>query len=76
MAVYVNINAGVGKPLWEITLGEFAVWFKVRDSDRAQGFAQLIQTRESSALPCSILLCRPAFVHRSSCFTSEYSARR
>jgi hypothetical protein len=30
MALYVNINAGVGKPLWEITLGEFVVWFKVR----------------------------------------------
>jgi hypothetical protein len=41
MAVYVNLNAGVGKPLWEITLGEFTVWFKVRDSDdRAHGFAQ------------------------------------
>lgn len=42
MALYVNINAGVGKPLWEITLGEFSVWFKVRDLNRAQGFAQLI----------------------------------
>jgi len=30
MALYVNFNAGVGKPLWEITLGEFVVWFKVR----------------------------------------------
>jgi hypothetical protein len=29
MAVYVNLNAGVGKPLWEITVGEFSVWFKV-----------------------------------------------
>ncbi|KAF2744283.1 hypothetical protein M011DRAFT_195601 [Sporormia fimetaria CBS 119925] len=28
MAVYVYINAGVGKPLWEITLGEFSTWFK------------------------------------------------
>lgn len=30
MAGYVNLHAGVGKPLWEITLGEYAVWFKVR----------------------------------------------
>ena len=29
MAGYVNLHAGVGKPLWEITLGEFSVWYKV-----------------------------------------------
>lgn len=29
MAAYVNLHAGVGKPLWEITVGEYAVWFKV-----------------------------------------------
>ncbi|KAK8081370.1 hypothetical protein PG996_000151 [Apiospora saccharicola] len=29
LAVYVNLNAGVGKPLWEITLDEFSLWFKV-----------------------------------------------
>lgn len=29
MAAYVNLHAGVGKPLWEITVGEFSVWFKV-----------------------------------------------
>ncbi|KAL4751913.1 hypothetical protein BDW72DRAFT_192424 [Aspergillus terricola var. indicus] len=28
MAGYVNLHAGVGKPLWEITEGEFSVWFK------------------------------------------------
>ncbi|MCJ1247588.1 hypothetical protein MMC30_004803 [Trapelia coarctata] len=28
MAGAVNLNAGVGKPLWEITLGEYSVWFK------------------------------------------------
>ncbi|KAK8026452.1 hypothetical protein PG991_003508 [Apiospora marii] len=28
LAVYVNLNAGVGKPLWEITLDEFSLWFK------------------------------------------------
>ncbi|PLB50837.1 hypothetical protein P170DRAFT_311745, partial [Aspergillus steynii IBT 23096] len=28
MAAYVNLHAGVGKPLWENTLGEFSVWFK------------------------------------------------
>ena len=28
MAVYVNLHAGVGKPLWEITVPEFSVWFK------------------------------------------------
>lgn len=30
MAIYVNLHAGVGKPLWEITLGEYSVWFQVR----------------------------------------------
>ena len=29
MAAYANFHAGVGKPLWEITEGEFSVWFKV-----------------------------------------------
>lgn len=29
MAAYVNLHAGVGKPLWEITVGEYSVWFKV-----------------------------------------------
>lgn len=29
MAGYVNLHAGVGKPLWEITLGEYSIWFKV-----------------------------------------------
>jgi hypothetical protein len=29
MAGYVNLHAGVGKPLWEITVGEYAVWLKV-----------------------------------------------
>ncbi|KAF2688558.1 hypothetical protein K458DRAFT_359326 [Lentithecium fluviatile CBS 122367] len=28
MAVYVVLSAGVGKPLWEITLQEFSIWFK------------------------------------------------
>ncbi|KAI4122335.1 MAG: hypothetical protein LQ338_005874 [Usnochroma carphineum] len=28
MSAYVNLHAGVGKPLWEITIGEFSVWFK------------------------------------------------
>ncbi|OAA33595.1 hypothetical protein AAL_01060 [Moelleriella libera RCEF 2490] len=28
MSIYVNLCAGVGKPLWEITLGEFSIWFK------------------------------------------------
>ena len=29
MAAYANLHAGVGKPLWEITLGEFTIWFQV-----------------------------------------------
>ena len=29
MAAYVNLHAGVGKPLWEITLEEYSIWFKV-----------------------------------------------
>ncbi|PFH59590.1 hypothetical protein XA68_12107 [Ophiocordyceps unilateralis] len=28
LAVYVNLAGGIGKPLWEITLGEYATWFK------------------------------------------------
>lgn len=28
MAAYVNLHAGIGKPLWEITLGEYSIWFK------------------------------------------------
>lgn len=32
MGVYVNLHAGVGKPLWEITVGEFSVWLKVPSS--------------------------------------------
>ncbi len=36
MAVYVDLNAGVGKPLWEITLGEFSVWFKVCAASKTQ----------------------------------------
>ena len=32
MAAYVNLHAGVGKPLWEITVGEFSIWFKVDKS--------------------------------------------
>lgn len=34
MAIYVNLQAGVGKPLWEITVGEFRVWFQVWNSQR------------------------------------------
>lgn len=29
MAAYVNLHAGVGKPLWEITVAEFSIWYKV-----------------------------------------------
>lgn len=28
MAGYINLHAGVGKPLWEITVGEFSIWFQ------------------------------------------------
>ncbi|KAE8375364.1 hypothetical protein BDV26DRAFT_299785 [Aspergillus bertholletiae] len=28
MAAYVNLHAGVGKPLWEITLGEYSIWYQ------------------------------------------------
>ena len=28
MAIYVNLHAGVGKPLWEITVHEYSIWFK------------------------------------------------
>lgn len=29
MAGYVNLNGGIGKPLWVVTYGEFIIWFKV-----------------------------------------------
>ncbi|KAK7959062.1 uncharacterized protein PG986_003916 [Apiospora aurea] len=28
LAAYVNLHAGVGKPLWEVTMTEFTIWFK------------------------------------------------
>ncbi|CAG8960345.1 hypothetical protein HYFRA_00012419 [Hymenoscyphus fraxineus] len=28
LAAYVNLNAGVGKPLWEITIAEYSLWYK------------------------------------------------
>ena len=34
MAAYVNLHAGVGKPLWEITVGEYSIWFKVSAKER------------------------------------------
>ena len=65
MALYVNINAGVGKPLWEITLGEFSVWFKVRSITPSTAVPAIDAIRGSLALPSSILPCRLAFVCRS-----------
>lgn len=75
MALYVNINAGVGKPLWEITLGEFVVWFKVRGFINALNSAQLIWTRELLAPLSSIPSCQPASVYRFSCSTSGFLAK-
>jgi hypothetical protein len=31
MAVYINLKAGIGKPLWEVTLEEFTVWYEVSE---------------------------------------------
>ncbi|KAL7625720.1 hypothetical protein AAE478_004943 [Parahypoxylon ruwenzoriense] len=28
LAGYMNLNAGIGKPLWEITVGEYAIWYQ------------------------------------------------
>jgi len=28
LAAYINLNAGVGKPLWEITVNEYSLWYK------------------------------------------------
>ncbi|KAL2170266.1 hypothetical protein VTG60DRAFT_5042 [Thermothelomyces hinnuleus] len=28
LAIYINLHAGVGKPLWELTLGEIQLWYK------------------------------------------------
>ncbi|KAL4931674.1 uncharacterized protein BDV17DRAFT_288734 [Aspergillus undulatus] len=44
MAGYVNLHAGVGKPLWEITEGEFSVWFKVRLSLALPAMSMSIKT--------------------------------
>lgn len=32
MAGYVNLNGGIGKPLWVVTYPEFIIWFKVSKS--------------------------------------------
>ncbi|KAK4222537.1 hypothetical protein QBC38DRAFT_539525 [Podospora fimiseda] len=29
LAIYANLNAGVGKPLWEITVPEYVIWYKI-----------------------------------------------
>jgi hypothetical protein len=29
MIAYCNLHGGTGKPLWEITLGEYSIWFQV-----------------------------------------------
>ena len=29
MIAYCNLHGGTGKPLWEITLGEYTIWFQV-----------------------------------------------
>ncbi|KAK3685171.1 hypothetical protein B0T22DRAFT_428678 [Podospora appendiculata] len=54
MAVYANLHAGVGKPLWEITMDEYTVWFQV-----IVGCAFLYPIM-SAAIRVSILL----FYHR------------
>ncbi|KAK3328243.1 hypothetical protein B0T19DRAFT_442159 [Cercophora scortea] len=54
MAVYTNLHAGVGKPMWGITMGEFEVWFQV-----IVGYAFLYPIM-SAAMRVSILL----FYHR------------
>ncbi|KAI5917431.1 hypothetical protein F4810DRAFT_717715 [Camillea tinctor] len=28
LAVYMNLAAGIAKPLWEITVGEYSIWFQ------------------------------------------------
>jgi len=28
LAIYINLHAGVGKPLWELTLGEIQLWYQ------------------------------------------------
>ncbi|KAM7210769.1 hypothetical protein V8F06_013847 [Rhypophila decipiens] len=29
LAIYANLHAGVGKPLWEITVDEYVIWYKI-----------------------------------------------
>ncbi|RDA95545.1 hypothetical protein CP533_1180 [Ophiocordyceps camponoti-saundersi (nom. inval.)] len=54
LTVYVNLAGGVGKPLWEITMDEYAIWFK--------GFvaSSWMYTTMTAAIRIAILL----FYHR------------
>ncbi|RDA84358.1 hypothetical protein CP532_2599 [Ophiocordyceps camponoti-leonardi (nom. inval.)] len=54
LTVYVNLAGGIGKPLWEITLDEYAIWFK--------GFvaSSWMYTTMTAAIRIAILL----FYHR------------
>lgn len=68
MVIYVNLHAGIGKPLWEVTLGEFSIWFKfsislaaalqVRIAEYVQGIVAtaFIYPAMSGAIRTSILL--------------------
>lgn len=63
MAVYVNLNAGVGKPLWEITLGEFSVWFKVGTSDCHSIVLRVTGNRWFCVLVSSDVIQHPDIYH-------------
>ncbi len=41
MAAYINLNAGVGKPLWEITVAEFSIWYKVRSKENRDSISMV-----------------------------------
>ncbi|KAK3984536.1 hypothetical protein QBC44DRAFT_12066 [Cladorrhinum sp. PSN332] len=50
LAIYANLHAGVGKPLWEITIPEYIIWYKI-----LSGTAFLYPAM-STAIRVSILL--------------------
>lgn len=55
MAAYVNVHAGVGKPLWEITVEEYTVWFKVCSISGASDDLQKPGSKGTKAVSTAIL---------------------
>ncbi|GKZ33531.1 hypothetical protein AbraIFM66950_003433 [Aspergillus brasiliensis] len=56
MAAYINLHAGVGKPLWEITLAEYSIWYQ-----GIAGSSFLYPTMSATIRSSVILLYRRTF---------------